>query len=85
MCFDTNKQYLGAGDVIKDVRTRPHPPLERLRLLRLVFVEIGERRFRRSNEYSTREDRSIGTIVEGERRNRFSFTRRTQSDGITGD
>ncbi len=52
MCFDANKQYLGSGDVIKDVRKT----IFRFYLsdsLFLVFIKIRKRRFCYSNANST--------------------------------
>jgi tripeptidyl-peptidase-2 len=53
MCFDANKQYLGSGDVIKDVRKTIFRFFYLSDSLFLVFIKIRKRRFCYSNANST--------------------------------
>ena len=84
MCFDANKQYLGAGDVIKDVRRREKPSFDPF-LRSSVFFEIREGRFPHSNERSTRESRTVGTTAQGKRRHGHRPASGTQSHWTPSD
>jgi len=45
MCFDTNKQYLGSGDVMKDVKNKTnfHFKFVNYFILYLVSIKIRKR------------------------------------------